>query len=59
LKNERAAHPQASAQMFCVGDNPFLHAIELWQRRNKSNAPALTTPKMSSGINSFMRWKIF
>jgi hypothetical protein len=35
--NARAAHPRASAQMLRVSDNPVLHAVKLWQLRNKSS----------------------
>jgi hypothetical protein len=35
--NARAAHTRASAQMFRVSDNPILHAVKLWQMRNKSS----------------------
>jgi DNA-directed RNA polymerase subunit RPC12/RpoP len=35
--NARAAHTRASAQVFRVSDNPVLHAVKLWQLRNKSS----------------------
>ena len=39
--NARAAHTRASAQMLRVSDNPVLHAVKLWQLRNKSSRVAL------------------